>query len=189
MYRIVKSIDIDFAHHVSGHKGACINVHGHTWKFEVAMKAKELNPVGFVIDFGDLKRHVLQPVHDFLDHSMALGEDRVMETFSQWEAIGQKLLATRAILPHTDAVGSKVQFLEPPEPALCGARRMLPGGIKLAVFPFNPTSERLAKWLFDVATAGLRRMSTESSQVSVSSTTIYETLHPVIAAASYMSEE
>ena len=49
MYKIIKSIDIDFAHHIRGHQGACINIHGHTWKFEVGVQAKELNEDGFVV--------------------------------------------------------------------------------------------------------------------------------------------
>ena len=56
MYKIVKSIDIDFAHHIRGHQGACINIHGHTWKFEVGVQAAVLDEQGFVVDFSKLKK-------------------------------------------------------------------------------------------------------------------------------------
>ena len=63
MYSIRKSIDVDFAHHVRGHDGPCINVHGHTWKLEVVIEAAELDESGFVIDFGKLKREGLIEVY------------------------------------------------------------------------------------------------------------------------------
>ncbi|MFM2415961.1 MAG: 6-pyruvoyl tetrahydropterin synthase, partial [Pseudomonadota bacterium] len=49
MYKIHKSIDVDFAHHVRGHLGPCINLHGHTWKLEVVVSAQELDAQGFVV--------------------------------------------------------------------------------------------------------------------------------------------
>ena len=62
MYAIHRSIDVSFAHHVRGHSGACINIHGHTWKFEVEVAAEELDREGFVVDFGRLRSEVLEPV-------------------------------------------------------------------------------------------------------------------------------
>jgi 6-pyruvoyl-tetrahydropterin synthase len=41
MYRASASIHIHFAHHVRGHSGPCISLHGHTWKFEVVLEAKK----------------------------------------------------------------------------------------------------------------------------------------------------
>ena len=66
-YHIRKSIDIDFSHHVRGHRGPCINVHGHTWKFEVQLMAQTLDAEGFVVDFKKLKTSVLKPCHTLLD--------------------------------------------------------------------------------------------------------------------------
>ncbi|MEL6185879.1 MAG: 6-carboxytetrahydropterin synthase, partial [Myxococcota bacterium] len=63
MYRIHRSVDVSFAHHVRGHSGACINVHGHTWKLEVGLAAETLDREGFIVDFAVLKREVLTPCH------------------------------------------------------------------------------------------------------------------------------
>jgi len=172
MYRVRKSIDIDFAHHVRGHAGPCINLHGHTWKFEVEAEATTLDAQGFVLDFGVLKRRVLTPCHALLDHALAIGEDTFREVEPEIAETGRKLLATRG----------PAQCEESPreERTLGGARGVYPGGMKLAVFPFSPTSERFAEWLYALAAKEL-----DDERVRVVVGRIYETLHPVHSVAEY----
>ncbi|MDB4974185.1 MAG: 6-pyruvoyl-tetrahydropterin synthase [Myxococcaceae bacterium] len=172
MYRVRKSIDIDFAHHVRGHSGPCINLHGHTWKFEVEVQAETLDAQGFVLDFGILKRGVLTPCHALLDHALAIGEDTFAEVEPELAETGRKLLASRG----------PAQCEESPreELSLSGARSAYPGGMKLAVFPFSPTSERFAHWLFELAAARL-----DDDRVRVAVGRIYETLHPVESVAEF----
>jgi 6-pyruvoyl tetrahydropterin synthase/QueD family protein len=174
MYRVRKSIDIDFAHHVRGHLGPCINLHGHTWKFEVEVEAQTLDAQGFVLDFGVLKRSVLVPCHALLDHALAIGEDTFREIEPELAETGRKLLHSRG----------PAQCEESPraELALQGARSVYPGGMKLAVFPFSPTSERFACWLYELAAAQL-----DDARVQVRLGRIYETLHPVESVAEYMA--
>lgn len=174
MYRVRKSIDIDFAHHVRGHLGPCINLHGHTWKFEVEVEATELDPQGFVIDFGVLKRRVLTPCHALLDHALAIGEDTFREIEPELAETGRKLLSSRAGIANCEEGPREERVLQ-------GARSVYPGGMKLAVFPFSPTSERFASWLFELAAAHL-----DDERVRVRLGRIYETLHPVEAVAEYV---
>ena len=174
MYRIYKSIDIDFAHHVRGHKGACINLHGHTWKFEVAIEATELDEQGFVLDFGELKSKVLNPCHVLLDHSLAIGSSTYDDIGSNLEPIGVSLLGSRAE-PDPDHANKCPRII------LNGAEARYPGGMKVTVFPFTPTSERIAQWLFELASSEL-----EDARVRVAYTRIYETLHPVEAVAEFI---
>jgi len=175
-YRITKSIDIDFSHHVRGHSGACINLHGHTWKFELTLAAAELDAEGFVVDFGLLKRRVLKPCHALLDHALAVGEATWADIEAGLTDIGAGLLASRGVI-HGDgadlAGGGDGRRLG-------GAENRYPGGMKVAVFPFSPTSERLARWLYELAQAELG-----DERVSVSCARIYETLHPVQAIAEF----
>lgn len=174
MFRITRSIDISFSHHIRGHLGPCINLHGHTWKLEVTLEADELDHNGFVIDFSDLSGRLLRPCHNLLDHALAVGEATYAEIESDLTAMGEKLLESRNLshekpsVPRTDAE------------ALAGARNAFPGGMKIAVFPFNPTSERFSKWLYDAAHAQLA-----DDRVRVECATIYETLHPVKSYATY----
>jgi hypothetical protein len=48
------------------------------------------------------------------------------------------------------------------------------------VFPFTPTSERLAQWLHQVATETMA-----DDRVKVRGTRVYETLHPMESFADY----
>ncbi len=172
MYRIRKSIDVDFAHHVRGHLGPCINLHGHTWKLEVEVEADELSAEGFVIDFSVLKRQVLKPCHALLDHALAVGRDTFAEIEPELAETGRKLLASRG----------PVQCEEDAPEALTlhGAQSAHPGGMKVALFPFSPTSERIARWLCELAAARL-----DDGRVRVRVGRVYETLHPVEAVAEY----
>ncbi len=174
MYRIHRSIDISFSHHVRGHSGPCVNLHGHTWKFEVGLQAERLDGEGFVIDFGELKRRVLLPCFQLLDHSLAVGADTYEEVAMLLAPVGERLLASRAVI-HGDRT-----FPEPEGLTLHGATNRFPGGMKLTVFPFNPTSERLASWLYGLAGAELA-----DDRVQVAYARIYETLHPVESVAEF----
>ncbi|MDD9940541.1 MAG: 6-carboxytetrahydropterin synthase [Myxococcales bacterium] len=170
MFVIHRSIDVDFAHHVRGHAGGCINVHGHTWKFEVGLRAHHLDERGFVTDFGDLQRRVLDPIHDLLDHSLALGRQTYEEAEPALCELGQRLLSSRSECSPVAATPI----------TLAGAETRFPGGMKVAVFPFAPTSERLAQWLHQLATGELA-----DGRVGVAYGRIYETLHPVESIAEY----
>jgi 6-pyruvoyltetrahydropterin/6-carboxytetrahydropterin synthase len=64
MFEVRKTFTIAGAHFLPEHPGKCREVHGHNWKVTVVCRQKELTPEGMVMDFGDIKRHVM----DKLDH-------------------------------------------------------------------------------------------------------------------------
>lgn len=175
MYKITTGIHIHFAHHIRGHAGPCVSIHGHTWKFDVTLVASELDAQGFVIDFDDLHERVLTPCHRLLDHALALGEKSYVENREALATLGTAFVETRReTLGH---LGTPQTALDD---SLGGARNERPGGIKVAVFPFSPTSERLARWLYDVADGMLN-----DGRVRVAAARIYETLLPTEAVAEY----
>ncbi|NUP10915.1 MAG: hypothetical protein HOW73_33130 [Polyangiaceae bacterium] len=175
MYRASASIHIHFAHHVRGHSGPCISLHGHTWKFEVVLEAEDLDKEGFVVDFDRVHAEVLVPCFDLLDHSLAVGHATWMETKELLAPLGETLVRSRM-----ETIGH--EGTPPPgfTGELEGARNERPGGIKLAVFPFTPTSERLAHWLYDVA-----RTRFADGRVRIACGRVYETLHPAETIAEY----
>lgn len=175
MYRITKGIHVPFAHHVRGHRGSCISLHGHTWKLEVSLGAHVLDDEGFVRDFADLKRRVLQPCHRLLDHSLAIGE-------ATWEDIREELaqVGTRLVDSRLETLGHRGERQEALEGRLGRARNEFPGDVKVAVFPFAPTSERLAEWLYRLAVERL-----QDDRVTVLTGRIYESLHPTESVAEY----
>lgn len=77
-----KWIEFDAGHRVPGHKdpdgserpGACSSPHGHRYRVEVAING-DVRPDGMVLDFGIVKRLLMEKVHDVLDHAMVLADD------------------------------------------------------------------------------------------------------------------
>jgi 6-pyruvoyltetrahydropterin/6-carboxytetrahydropterin synthase len=55
------------AHQLRGYSGKCENLHGHNYKIEIFARGSELNNIGLLIDFGDLKDAADEIVR-YLDH-------------------------------------------------------------------------------------------------------------------------
>lgn len=179
MYRIGKSIDIDFAHQVHGHQGACINIHGHTWKFEVILSSQSLDQDNMVADFSLLKKAVLQPAHDLLDHGFAIYEETLATMEHSLAEVGRVMVGTRD--PARKPLPPK-GWCALGKPPLNGAKDICIGGLKVVSFPFPPTSETLARWLFIMARYELHNAHCGAQ---VDRVRVYETLHPVQAWAEY----
>jgi 6-pyruvoyl-tetrahydropterin synthase len=182
MFRATKGIHIHFAHVVYGHSGLCLGPHGHTWYFELTLQADTLDAEGFVCDFSTLKRKVLTPIEIALDHAFAIGSEVYPKIAADLQHMGDQLLGTRVKVHGLqeacvmqDHNMQKALHLDLPELEVQAL-----GSCKVAVFQFNPTSERLSKWLYDVA---VTRM--EDVEISVSRARVYETLHPVQSYAEY----
>ncbi|MGL5712588.1 MAG: 6-pyruvoyl trahydropterin synthase family protein [Paraclostridium sp.] len=75
MLRASKMFKWEMAHMLTNHKGACANVHGHSYKMEVIVSRNSNSGVvksgsseGMVADFSDIKSAVM-PLVDALDHA------------------------------------------------------------------------------------------------------------------------
>lgn len=55
------------AHWLRNYKGKCENLHGHNWVVEVTVCCEELNDIGLVMDFSELKQ-ITQSVLSQFDH-------------------------------------------------------------------------------------------------------------------------
>ena len=55
------------AHQLRGYQGKCENLHGHNYRLEIFARGSELNNIGLLIDFGDLKKAANEIV-DYFDH-------------------------------------------------------------------------------------------------------------------------
>jgi 6-pyruvoyltetrahydropterin/6-carboxytetrahydropterin synthase len=55
------------AHQLRGYKGKCENLHGHNYKIEIYARGSELNNIGLLVDFGELKE-AADEVVAYLDH-------------------------------------------------------------------------------------------------------------------------
>ena len=55
MYELSIGGHFSSAHFLRGYPGSCKQLHGHTWKVEVTISSKELNELGLVFDFREIK--------------------------------------------------------------------------------------------------------------------------------------
>jgi 6-pyruvoyltetrahydropterin/6-carboxytetrahydropterin synthase len=55
------------AHQLRGYKGKCENLHGHNYKIEIYARGNELDNIGLLVDFVELKA-AADEVVQYLDH-------------------------------------------------------------------------------------------------------------------------
>ena len=67
MYRLMIKTSFAAAHNLINYQGDCENLHGHNWRVEVVVAAKELDKAGLDIDFKILKKQT-NSLLDELDH-------------------------------------------------------------------------------------------------------------------------
>jgi 6-pyruvoyltetrahydropterin/6-carboxytetrahydropterin synthase len=67
MYSIFKDFTFAAGHFIRGHTGGCENLHGHNYRVRVHAAAAELDALGMVVDFADLKAVAAEVLGPF-DH-------------------------------------------------------------------------------------------------------------------------
>jgi len=67
LHELIVETDFAAAHRLREHKGKCEALHGHNWKVQVRLRAHQLDPIGMVMDFKDVKA-TLAAALDELDH-------------------------------------------------------------------------------------------------------------------------
>ena len=67
MFRLVVKKECSSAHILVGHPGACKRMHGHNWVVEAKVEGEQINKIGMVIDFKDIKNE-LENIISRLDH-------------------------------------------------------------------------------------------------------------------------
>jgi 6-pyruvoyltetrahydropterin/6-carboxytetrahydropterin synthase len=66
-FTLTSQLEFAAAHRLRGYDGNCARLHGHNWKVEVSVSGSELNDVGMLMDFKEIKRRS-KAVIDELDH-------------------------------------------------------------------------------------------------------------------------
>lgn len=64
--------DISCGHRVVGHATKCRHLHGHNYRIHFTIEADELNELGMVLDFGDIKKYLVEWLEDNWDHKMLI---------------------------------------------------------------------------------------------------------------------
>jgi 6-pyruvoyltetrahydropterin/6-carboxytetrahydropterin synthase len=67
MYEVMIEEEFAAAHALRGYKGKCENLHGHNYKVEVYVRGEQLDNIGMLVDFTQLKA-VTRDLIGTLDH-------------------------------------------------------------------------------------------------------------------------
>lgn len=68
MFELTVRGDFSSAHFLRDYDGQCKNLHGHTWKVAVTVKGDQLDKIGVMADFVEMKRQ-LKKILAALDHA------------------------------------------------------------------------------------------------------------------------
>ncbi|HEY0003306.1 MAG TPA: 6-carboxytetrahydropterin synthase QueD [Pyrinomonadaceae bacterium] len=67
IFEVMIERNFSSAHQLRGYKGKCENLHGHNYRIEIYARGSELNNIGLLVDFVELKM-AADEVVQFLDH-------------------------------------------------------------------------------------------------------------------------
>jgi len=67
MFEVSVEVTFSAGHALRGYRGKCENVHGHNYKVSVTISGEELNPIGLLVDFAEV-RAALRAAAERLDH-------------------------------------------------------------------------------------------------------------------------
>lgn len=125
MFVVKRSHDFSYGHRVVGHENKCRHLHGHNGRVTFNCTASELDSVGRVIDFSQIKSRLCQWLEDNWDHKfLAWDNDRVIVEIERLLTDNDE---TRAVGEACDIVFASIVFV-----------------------PFNPTAENMAQYLVEV---------------------------------------
>ncbi|ORJ63617.1 6-carboxytetrahydropterin synthase QueD [Geothermobacter hydrogeniphilus] len=103
MYRLTIQTQFAAAHNLVNYQGDCENLHGHNWKVEVRVAARELDKSGLGIDFKVLKRQT-NAVLDGLDHKYLNKLEPFLDLSPSSENIARYLFEQLGEVLNTDNV-------------------------------------------------------------------------------------
>jgi 6-pyruvoyltetrahydropterin/6-carboxytetrahydropterin synthase len=67
MFEVSVEAGFAAAHQLRNYRGKCENLHGHNYKVRVTVQGDDLNSIGLLADFTELKA-ALREITEFLDH-------------------------------------------------------------------------------------------------------------------------
>lgn len=91
MISCTRKIHFDAAHRVMNHESKCKMLHGHRYIVEASFSSEELDKLGRVIDFGQIKDILQKWIDDSWDHNVILFEKDKILGDKISEITGQKI--------------------------------------------------------------------------------------------------
>lgn len=75
MIYAIREHSICAGHRVVNQGGFCESLHGHEYKFEFFCSSADLNDIGMVLDFGEIKKRLCQWLEDNWDHRFIVWDE------------------------------------------------------------------------------------------------------------------
>ncbi len=75
MYEVTREIPFCYGHRLLNYNGKCKNLHGHNGLAVITICSEQLDELGMVMDFSDIKRVVSKWIDETMDHRMLLHKD------------------------------------------------------------------------------------------------------------------
>ncbi len=75
MYKLKREILFCYGHRLLNYSGKCRHLHGHNGKAVITLGAEQLDSLGMVVDFSDIKQTAGAWIDEHLDHRMLLHRD------------------------------------------------------------------------------------------------------------------
>jgi len=67
MFEVTVEETFAAGHALRGYRGKCENVHGHNYRVQLAIEGPDLDPIGLLVDFVEVKTWI-RGVVEYLDH-------------------------------------------------------------------------------------------------------------------------
>ena len=67
MFEVMIERNFSSAHQLRGYRGKCENLHGHNYRIVIYARGRELNNIGLLVDFVELKA-AADEIVNYLDH-------------------------------------------------------------------------------------------------------------------------
>lgn len=79
MQTIYRKGTFDACHRVMNERFKCFNIHGHTYHYTLTFSYSTVEPIGYAVDFKEVKRVFMQFIDDMFDHAAILNpKDHVL---------------------------------------------------------------------------------------------------------------
>jgi len=75
MYRVSREIRFCYGHRLLNYEGKCRHLHGHNGRAIITLEAPELDRLGMVMDFSEIKDVISAWIDEAIDHKMLLHKD------------------------------------------------------------------------------------------------------------------
>lgn len=83
MFSVTREITFCYGHRLLDYNGKCRHLHGHNGRAVITLATPELDDLGMVVDFSQLKQVVGSWIDETLDHKMLLHKDDPILPFLQ----------------------------------------------------------------------------------------------------------